>query len=544
LSAQTAADAGSLLNQIQRSFPAPKLPEVGPPAALPKVELLPAKGPALTVSAFTFTGNLLIPSERLAPVLAGYVGRPLGFDELRNAAAEISLFYRKEGYVAAVSVPKQEVKGGVVLLKVAESRFGGVSIDAASDGRIDPELIRQVILGAMPPGAPTDMRSLDRGLLLVGDLPGASVTGGLAPGTEEGRSDLVVLSRQTPVWSVSLSADNAGSRSTGSARGLATLAFASPWGHGEAISADLLESEGARYGRVGFALPLGAGGDRLSFGASRMDYDLISPEFAAARLNGEATTLSAEFLRPLARSRVFNVNFTAGVESKGFLNRTAATRVSDYAVRALSLGYNANLYDGLLGGGVNAAQLQWTLGELDLDGSPNQAGVAATTRAEGRYQKLRASLARTQNLAEGWVLVTSVSGQLASKNLDSAEKFLAGGVGAVRAYPGNEGSGDAGYLATVETRWQVSPRWQLSAFADHARVRVNADNAIPGAAAPNELAYHGAGLGLSWIGPAESVWRATWSRRIGDNPNPKPDGSDQDGTLWLDRFWLSVAFQF
>ena len=202
---------------------------------------------------------------------------------LRNAAAEISLFYRKEGYVAAVSVPKQEVKGGVVLLKVAESRFGGVSIDAASDGRIDPELIRQVILGAMPPGAPTDMRSLDRGLLLVGDLPGASVTGGLAPGTEEGRSDLVVLSRRTPVWSVSLSADNAGSRSTGSARGLATLAFASPWGHGEAISADLLESEGARYGRVGFALPLGAGGDRLSFGASRMDYDLISPEFAAAR---------------------------------------------------------------------------------------------------------------------------------------------------------------------------------------------------------------------------------------------------------------------
>ena len=96
----------------------------------------PGFRPAETVGAFTFTGNLLIPSERLAPVLAGYVGRPLGFDELRNAAAEISLFYRKEGYVAAVSVPKQEVKGGVVLLKVAESRFGGVSIDAASDGRI------------------------------------------------------------------------------------------------------------------------------------------------------------------------------------------------------------------------------------------------------------------------------------------------------------------------------------------------------------------------------------------------------------------------
>jgi hemolysin activation/secretion protein len=544
LQAQSAPDAGSLLNQIQRSFPAPRLPEVGPPPQPPKIEILEPKGPTVTVKAFGFVGNLLIPSAKLTPLLAKYVGRPLSFEELRNAAAEISLYYRAQGYVATVSVPKQEVSDGIVLFRVLESRFGDVIVDPASDGRLDPERLKEIVRHAMPAGAPTDMRLLDRGLLLAGDLPGAIVTGGLSAGTEEGRSDLVLLSRSKPLWSGSLSVDNSGSRSTGEARALASVALASPQGQGEQYSIDALKSEGTRYGRFSFGLPLGYEGSRVSFGVSRMDYELVSAEFLAARLAGQSTSWNAEYLRPLARSRVFNVNFTAGLDSKAFRNTSAGAVVSDYALRSASAGFTANLYDGFLGGGVSNAQLLWTVGDLDLDGSPNQAGVAGTTRAEGRFQKLRLTLSRTQNLSENFVLAASVNGQLASKNLDSAEKTFAGGAGGVRAYPVNEGSGDNGYVALIEGRWQFASRWQAVAFVDHARMQVNADNAITGAAAKNSLSYEGAGLGLSWAGPADSVWRATWSRRLGDNPNPKPDGSDQDGTLHLDRFWLSVGFTF
>jgi hemolysin activation/secretion protein len=141
-------------------------------------------------------------------------------------------------------------------------------------------------------------------------------------------------------------------------------------------------------------------------------------------------------------------------------------------------------------------------------------------------------------------LVASVDGQVASKNLDSSEKLFAGGASAVRAYPTSEGSGDAGLVASLEARWQLAARWQATAFVDHASLKVNADNAIAGAAAHNRVAYDGAGLGLSWVGPADSVWRLVWSRRLGDNPQPKPNGADQDGTLRLDRFWMSVGLNF
>jgi len=542
--AQVTPDAGSLLNQIQRSFPAPRLPEVGPPPPPPKVELLAPKGATLSVSSFTFEGNTLVPSTQLSAMLQGYLGRALTFDDLRNAAAEVSLHYRSQGYVATVSIPKQEVKDGVVVLRILESRFGAVVFDGVSDGRIRPGLIQGMIFRALPSGAPTDMRALDRGLLLVGDLPGASVVGGLAAGTEEGRSDLVVVSHATPLVVGSLNVDNAGSRSTGEARALASLSLNSPFGSGDQLSVDLLKSEGARYGRLAFGVPAGLDGGKLSLGANRMDYELVSPEFLAARLSGRSSGWNADYSRALTRSRVFNVYFTAGFDAKDYLNLAAGTRTSDYRVRSGSLGFNFNVYDGWGGGGITNGQLQWTLGDLDLAGSPNQAAVASTTRAEGRFQKLRLSLSRTQNLAETVSLMASVNGQLASKNLDTSEKLFAGGVGGVRAYPTSEGSGDAGYVATLETRWQFASRWQVSAFVDQAQLKVNEDNAFSGAATDNHPTYRGAGVGLSWQGPVNSVWRATWSRRSGANPNPKPNGSDQDGTLTLDRVWLSAAFQF
>jgi len=543
-SAQSGSDAGSLLNQIQRSFPPPRLPDVGPPVLPPKVELTEPKGPKIIVSSFRLTGNTLIPSETLERQLAAYVGKPLGFDDLSNAAAEVSLYYRRQGFVATVSVPKQEVKDGLVALRVLESRFGGVVVDNASDGRVSPELLRRIVSQAMPDGAPTDMRLLDRGILIAGDLPGASVTGGLTAGDDEGRSELILLSRRTPLIQGSLSIDNSGARSTGECRGLASAALSSPWGQGEQFNADLLKSEGARYGKVGFSLPVGFEGGKLASSVSRMDYVVVSDDFVAADLNGRSVTWGFDYSKPLTRSRVFNVYFKAGYESKDFLNRGNGAITSDYGVRLVSAGLSANLYDGLLGGGVNNAQLTWIVGDLDLAGSPNQAAVAASSKAEGRFHKVRFAVSRTQNVASDLTLVASLDGQVASKNLDSSEKIFAGGASAVRAYPINEGSGDAGFVASLEARWQFAARWQASAFVDHAALKVNADNAIVGAAALNHVAYDGAGLGLSWVGPADSVWRAAWSRRIGDNPNPRVDGSDQDGSRRADRFWLSVALNF
>ena len=122
-------DAGSLLNQIERSLPPPKLPSVGPPPGPPKIELLQGQGETLLVKQFIFSGNTAVRSDVLATLVEPYLNRPLTFNELQNAAAALALVYREKGYIAAATIPKQVVKGGIVRFHIVESRFTGAVMD-------------------------------------------------------------------------------------------------------------------------------------------------------------------------------------------------------------------------------------------------------------------------------------------------------------------------------------------------------------------------------------------------------------------------------
>jgi hypothetical protein len=51
-------------------------------------------------------------------------------------------------------------------------------------------------------------------------------------------------------------------------------------------------------------------------------------------------------------------------------------------------------------------------------------------------------------------------------------------------------------------------------------------------------------LGLAWSGPQKVQVKATWARRLGDNPNPTTTGLDQDGTKKTDRLWVSASLSF
>jgi hypothetical protein len=54
----------------------------------------------------------------------------------------------------------------------------------------------------------------------------------------------------------------------------------------------------------------------------------------------------------------------------------------------------------------------------------------------------------------------------------------------------------------------------------------------------------GAGLSLGWQSKKGVDIKASVAQRMGDNPAPQSNGTDNDGTLRLNRAWFvaSVAF--
>ena len=100
----------------------------------------------------------------------------------------------------------------------------------------------------------------------------------------------------------------------------------------------------------------------------------------------------------------------------------------------------------------------------------------------------------------------SWAGQWANNNLDSSQKMSVGGPYSVRAYDVSALSGDAGYRASIELRYDLGAasggRLQALAFWDGAYLKVNQRPWVTGA---NSATFSGAGVGLDWTGFAQTL---------------------------------------
>lgn len=278
------------------------------------------------------------------------------------------------------------------------------------------------------------------------------------------------------------------------------------------------------------------GGWRVGANASRLNYDVLT----LGQTNGSSTTTGLEARYPLLRSRLRNLFLQTNYDAKNFDNRSSGVVATQYKTTALSLSVMGNLFDNWQGGGSNNASLTLVSGNVDLDGSPNQAADATSTQTAGQFHKWRYALSRQQVLSESVSVYAALSGQIAGKNLDSSEKFYLGGANGVRAYPSSEGGGSEGQMLNLEVRARLPANFNLTGFYDIGSVTVNQNNAIPGAAALNDFSLKGVGISVGWTSSVGLSVRATLARRLGDNPNAIA-GNDTDGSFVQNRLWLQAT---
>jgi hypothetical protein len=51
-------------------------------------------------------------------------------------------------------------------------------------------------------------------------------------------------------------------------------------------------------------------------------------------------------------------------------------------------------------------------------------------------------------------------------------------------------------------------------------------------------------MSLAWQSGNGPSLKAAYAHRLGNNPNPTATGSDQDGSLLMNRFWLTASLPF
>ena len=526
--AQTPPDAGQIL-QHERKAPEPPRPSpsivIPQPSATP---LLPG-GARVRIKRVQFTRNSVFSSERLGALLGNVDGQSLDMAGLQALARKITTFYRNHGYPFATAyLPAQNLTDGVLTITVLEGRYGQVK--AEGDARLAAHAQR--FLSRLKPGEVIEMTSLERSTLILDDLPGIGIAPLIRPGQEIGTGDLIVNVDRKRTFTGELGGDNHGNRFTGEYRARAGLQWNSPFLFGDQLAlTSFLSNEGQWLGDVDYSRPLGAAGLRGRVGYAHTRYEL-GKQFKALNANGtvDMVTIGADY--PIIRSRQRNLNL-GGVWRHKRLKDEQGTARNDKRSDILPLTLRFDLRDGLFGGGLSYGSLTWTAGDLKLD-AVLKATDASTARTEGYFRKWNLDVVRVQSTPFSRLsLYGRLSGQLASKNLDSSEEFGLGGPYGVRAYPVGEGFGDEGWLAQVEARYRMGSLAPYL-FYDAGRVKINVNTWTTGR---NHRSIAGAGVGLRYNKQALSVdvsvaWRTHGGRPVSDTKNRNPRG------------WVTVGWRF
>ena len=539
LAAPPLPDAGQLLQQIERGRE-PGLPQREAPELVRPAEPVPqGHGPTVVVKAFRFVGNTRIASDQLTAAVSTYVDRPLDLAGLQLAAAAVAEVYRKAGWIVRAFLPEQDIVGGVVTIQIVEAVYGGTDIEGPPPARIDAARLQATIDQQLPKGAPVSTDRLDRGLLLLGDLPGLAVQGTLRPGTAEGETRLVVRTTDRPLFNANVGIDDFGDHSTGAIRGTGDFFANSPLHLGDQIAVSFIGSAGNNYGRAGWSIPVGYDGWRVGASASYLQYNLISDQFKALDASGTSSTEGVFATWPVIRARMANLYLGLNYDHRNFDNLVGQLTVSNYRIDAFSAGLTGNLFDHLAGPGVTTAGVTLTQG-LVGPGHPDFGDAAPADKVA--FTKLRYFLSRQQSITGPLSAYGAASGQWTGRNLDSSEKFYLGGPAGVRAYPVDEAGGSLGEMINLELRWQWLPNLTTAAFYDWGHVDVSHDHGF--LTQPNSFSLQGAGLSLAWQTDFGLLIKAMWAHRIGGNPNAAANGADQDGTHFLNRIWLSATQPF
>ena len=552
--AQLGPDAGALQQQLQR--------EAERNRQQPNVEQLePKKEPApatdvqstekIQVNGFTVTGLSLISLENAQLALKNFNGKELTFGQIEEAGTAITDLYTKAGRVATAVIPPQEVKDGIIEIKILEGTVEAITLESDSENgpsRFNQEVARGFIKNGNGIGEFVDFHQLQRSFILLNELPGVSAEGGLSAGQKDGGSNIQVKLKDKPLMSGRVDLSNYGAASTGVAQIIGGFNLNDPFGIGDQIALDVIGSEGAIYGSLKYWLPVGYDGWRFGVGGSSLSYTGLE-SFSATSTNGSASTYGVYATYALERDSSGSQNLNFGLENRDYLNYVKSLEASKYSITSFTMGWSGskNLGKDNLNYSVNA-----TIGNLVIRNQQQLLSDQSPTGpfTAGTYEKVNVYLGYLSPIPIDMTSVLlSFNGQISGRNLNSSEQIYVGGPYGVRAYPIAQGGGAQGLVASAEIIHTYPSQLQVSTFFDVGLVqqyRTQWSPTLQGLTnADNVYAVYAAGFGAKYNYQNFQL-QGTLAFRVGQNPLYNSDGSqlNTDNQYRSVQAWIKGNYFF
>lgn len=436
-------------------------------------------------------------------------GRDVTLGEVQAAAWQLTLYCRRNGYPASIAyLPEQESDDAVLLVKVLPGRYDEITLD--NESRLNPKVAERFLAG-LRHGDIVRTYDLETALFSLSDKSGAKAVGVMRPGREAGSTSVTVHLEDAKPTNTVLYAENYGSKASGRYRYGLQHTIYNVGGTGAKMNVGgVVSNGGMKNYYVNYEMLVGRGGTTLGFGISRMQYTLGGTlrEWGA---NGTADTLSLYGSRPLYQTDAEKLSVNYGYDYRKLKDDLDALKgLADGKKHSHSLSVGL---DGIKRDFTNGLFLDYgltlTMGTVSADSAYTRR-LVEESRSDGRFVKAELNFSAVQRLGWSTDIMLKLSGQKASKNLDSSEEIYLGGANAVRAYPQGAGSGDEGAVGTLELRWHTdAPGLTLSTYLDMGSVNIARDRR------EGSATLYGWGIGVTYNSPDNWFARLDYARRIG-----------------------------
>ncbi|HYM04527.1 MAG TPA: ShlB/FhaC/HecB family hemolysin secretion/activation protein [Stellaceae bacterium] len=457
---------------IERAVPERQPQAVSPLIVAPSTPTPAEVGPVVSVHAVEVEGATVYPPASLARFYRGIVDRPLPVGEISAILERIQTKYREDGYFLTLVRGAIEPANGASTLRirVIEGFIASVKID----GDIGPAGVQVYrFLERLTRKRPTNIKDVERALLLSEDVPGVSVRAVLRPGSgDPGAVDLIAQVGRKP-FSGLVQYDNRASLFAGPNEllvGAYANSFTSIGERSEVIIYDTPFNEEQVFGQAAVEGFVGGSGLKLrgyaGYGPSVPGGPLATIDYHSRLL---LTGLAASY--PIERSRLLTLSvsgaFDVSQSEVDVLGASGALqRQSNDYLRIVRIGETLNFQDdtaGLGRTGANLVALTLHKGLIGLGSSHTNDPLTPRIGSRVDFLKLSGEITRVQDLFDiydyRFALKLSIGGQYTSDVLPPIEKYFLGGTRYGRGFFSGEVTGDRAIGTTSELQVNHTIVW-------------------------------------------------------------------------------------
>lgn len=527
--------AGTAFAASSLSKPGQDIRDQAPQAEVSMEDNLPVKGATEEEVKFTITNfrlealELDLNKKELTKILQDGMGAGKTLANLNATIHALTVYARQHGYPAAAAyLPSQQSRDGMVLIKLIPGHIGDVRLENHSKLKDD---IAMGFVKQLKAGDIVRTKQLETTLYTLSDASGTRAVAVLSPGKEFGASDITVRIEDGKGENTILYAENYGGQATGRYRyGLQHSLYDIDGTGARMQVGGMISNQDLHNYYINYETLVGRGGTTLGLGYSRMDYHL-GGKFRDWRAYGRADTISVFGQRPVYHQsdRALMVKYGYDYRKlKDDIGKFAGAADSDKQSHSVHVGVEGSVRSGSF---MTEYTATLTTGTISMDSSYAKR-LGAVGGTDGAYTKMEASAKLVQAVGHRSDLSLKLAGQLASHALDSSEQFTLGGANGVRAYPQSEGSGDMGYLATLEARYYTDvPGLVASTYFDMGHASYKSFQS-------EGMTLKGYGIGLSYSKPNDWFARLDYARRIGGDENLS-QAAKAKGRVWfmLGKIW-------